>query len=134
MNIKFVKIPGVKYSIGINKIIRCKVFTPVYTTRRVKFHKGLHMHDPQTDTLPGLSLQEWLEASEVSYSAFSRLVPCSISYPRLIAKGLARPSYEMACRIETLTHGTVPRERWYPPGEAAKPESSNIGIEDMLND
>jgi hypothetical protein len=53
----------------------------------------------------------------MSYSAFSREVPCSISYPRLLAQGLARPSYEMASRIEELTHGMVKRELWYPPSK-----------------
>jgi hypothetical protein len=70
--------------------------------------------DAQGEALPGLSLAEWLEASEMSYSAFSRLVPCAVAYPRKIALGLARPSYELACRIEQVTDGMVPRTRWYP--------------------
>lgn len=65
-------------------------------------------------TVPGLTLQEWLDLEGLSYSAFSRLVPCAVSYPRLLAHGLQRPSYEMACRIETITGGQVSREQWFP--------------------
>lgn len=63
----------------------------------------------------GLILEAWLAAVQMSYSAFAREVPCSTSYPRLLAQGHARPSYEMAQRIEDLTNGTVTRELWYPP-------------------
>lgn len=75
------------------------------------------MRFDQEPELPGMSLQQWLELMEMSYAAFARLIPCSIGYPRMIAQGLARPSYEMACRIENVTGGAVPRTRWYAPGE-----------------
>lgn len=68
----------------------------------------------------GLILEAWLQASEMTYSEFSREVPCSISYPRLLAQGLARPSYEMAMRIEDLTGGMVTRELWYPSSTQPK--------------
>ena len=63
----------------------------------------------------GLTLQQWLDATETSYSAFSRLLPCSVGYPRQLARGLARPSFEMALRIEQVTDGAVPRTLWFPP-------------------
>lgn len=67
--------------------------------------------------LPGMGLKEYIEISGMSYSAFARLIPCAVSYPRLLAEGYARPSFEMAVRIEQLTGGCVPRTRWYPAGE-----------------
>lgn len=66
-------------------------------------------------TVQGMSLQEWLDLQGMSYSAFSRLVPCSTRYPRMLALGLARPSYAMAKRIEEVTDGMVPRSRFFPP-------------------
>lgn len=89
--------------------------------------------DGQGDRLPGMSLAEWLRASELSYSAFSRMLPCAVAYPRKLALGLARPSYELACRIEQVTDGAVPRTRWYPPPtdkEINDPEA--ISIEDAI--
>lgn len=74
-------------------------------------------YDPEDGNLPGLSLREYCDASGLSYSAFARKVPCSTSYPRMIATGVAWPSYTMACRIEQLTDKHVPRTRWYPSGE-----------------
>lgn len=84
----------------------------------------------QSEGSLGLSLQEWLDATETSYSAFSRMVPCSVGYPRQLALGLATPSYKLACRIEQVTGGMVPRSRWYPPEpiEETKPKD----IEDLL--
>ena len=63
----------------------------------------------------GLTLDDWIRVNEMSYSEFARLIPCSTSYPRLLAKGLAKPSYRMAVRIEKVTLGEVPRSRWFPP-------------------
>lgn len=85
--------------------------------------------DEDEASLPGMSLQDYLEATETSYSAFARLVPCSIGYPRMLAQGIAWPSYKMACRIEKVTNGAVPRTRWYPAGEDIT--SSDIPIEDL---
>jgi len=85
------------------------------------------MRFDQEPELPGMSLQQWLEVTEMSYAAFARLVPCSIGYPRMIAQGIANPSYPMACRIEALTGGAVPRTRWYPPGE--DPSTPNEDLE-----
>lgn len=78
----------------------------------------------QTVRSPGLTLQEWLDLTQTSYSAFSRQVPCSISYPRKLATGASWPSYRMACRIERLTDGVVPRTMWYPP-EDERDEDEN---------
>lgn len=78
---------------------------------------GPYHHQAFSPALPGMGLKEYLEISGLSYSAFARLIPCAVSYPRLLAEGLARPSYEMAVRIENLTGGCVPRVRWYPAGD-----------------
>lgn len=72
-------------------------------------------YDPDDPSLPGMSLRDFCEAAEMSYSRFARDVPCSPSYPRMIATGQAWPGYSMAKRIEELTRGAVPRTRWYPP-------------------
>ena len=72
-------------------------------------------YDPEDPSLPGMSLREYIETSGISYSEFARRVPCSTSYPRMIAKNEAWPSFKMAKRIEALTDGIVPRTRWYPP-------------------
>ncbi len=108
------------------KYVYC--YTPVYTTLTSyeKHFRGIAMSD-QT----GLSLTEYLEATGETYSAFARRVPCSISYPRLLAHGLARPSYEMACRIEELTDGCVPRTRWYPAGKTDETPTTPT-IEDLI--
>jgi hypothetical protein len=82
----------------------------------------------------GVSLQEWLEASEMTYHAFARLIPCSRSYPRTIALGLRRPSYEMAIRIEEVTGGLVPRTRWYPAGPKLEPKVADHSIEELFGD
>jgi hypothetical protein len=65
----------------------------------------------------GRLFQEWLEATGTSASAFSRQVPCSTNYPGMWARGAARPSYRMACRIEELTYGLVPHTNWFPAPE-----------------
>jgi len=59
-------------------------------------------------------------------------VPCSISYPRLLAHGLARPSYEMACRIEQITGGQVSRTQWYPAPDPGMVFIPDLSVEDML--
>lgn len=81
---------------------------------------------PNGEGSPGLTLQQWLELAGMSYSAFSRLLPVSTRYPRMIARGLARPSYELACRIEQVTEGQVLRTQWYP----APPPQDNKQSED----
>ena len=77
---------------------------------------------------PGLTLQEWLELTGTSYSAFSRQIPCSVAYPRMLALGLARPSYEMAVRIEQLTRGEVPRTNWYPSSDEPQQSTKDLDI------
>ena len=90
------------------------------------------VQDPAAQTSPGLTLQEWLEASNLTYRALSRLIPCSLSYPRLIAQGLARPSYEMAIRIEEISGGLVPRTNWYPAPTAPNTNPLPVDIEELL--
>jgi hypothetical protein len=65
---------------------------------------------------PGDHLRQWLELRGMAASAFSALVPCSISLPGQWIRGVATPSYRMACRIEQVTDGVVPRTLWFPPG------------------
>ena len=82
---------------------------------------------PMTSTATGaMTLQEWLDLQGMSYSAFARLVPCSPPYPRMIAHGLARPSYAMAKRIEEVTGGCVARSQWYAP-EPGYTDGQEIG-------
>ena len=100
------------------------VYTPIYINKEIM--ECVHMDTQQP--APGAALKEWLELSNLSASAFSRLVPCSVSLPGQWARGDARPSYEMACRVEQLTDGMVPRTLWYPPGQQPKP----IDIEDII--
>lgn len=102
------------------------VYTPMCYEKSSYKDKHMSTQEP----LPGDVLQEWLDVAEMTYSGFSRLVPCSVSLPRLWARGLARPSYEMACRIEQMTDGSVPRTLWYPPGP--KEEIINTDIEDLI--
>ena len=87
--------------------------------------------DAQGEGSPGLTLQQWLDATETSYSAFSRLLPCSVGYPRQLARGLARPSFEMALRIEQVTDGAVPRTLWFPP-PAQQNEEPTPDIEELI--
>lgn len=76
-------------------------------------------YDPDDETLPGMSLRQFIEETGMSYSAFSRELPASIPYARMVAKGDAWPSYNMAKRIERVTNGCVPRTRWYPAEDAS---------------
>lgn len=67
-----------------------------------------------------MSLEEYVHTMGMTLTEFSKLIPCSYSYPGMVIKGKARPSYEMAVRIESVTGGLVPRTNWYPPGEEQK--------------
>lgn len=82
----------------------------------------------------GLTLQEWLDASDLTYSALARLIPCSTAYPRMMAQGLSRPSYEMARRIEEISGGAVRRELWYPPSNDDNSQQSKPSndLDDLL--
>ena len=70
----------------------------------------------QRDPAPGEQLKEWLDVVGMSAIAFSREVPCSVSLPGQWIRGVATPSYRMACRIEQVTGGAIPRTLWFPPG------------------
>lgn len=112
-----------------------KFYPPVYThlTLNQFFYRTNLMRSTEDQGGDaGLSLQEWLNATETSYSAFSRMLPCSVGYPRQLALGLARPSYELACRIEQVTEGSVPRTRWYPPAEKTIEDEQKPDLEDLL--
>lgn len=106
-------------------VVSCIVYTPVHCDK--PFDRGTHMSFNQEQP-PGDALKQWLELAGMSASAFSRLIPCSVSLPGQWARGDATPSYRMACRVEQITDGMVPRTLWFPPGP--KIESTNE-IEDM---
>jgi hypothetical protein len=109
---------------------RCRVYEPVYTTLTAceKSYRSNSMSDDNS-----LTFDEWRRASNLTYSDVARLVPCSISYPRMWAHGLARPSYEMACRIEEVSEGLVRRTQWYPSGETESKTSNTTDVaEDLL--
>lgn len=71
-------------------------------------------HDPNDSRLPGMPLQEWMDRNGVNSKMLAEMIPCAANYPGLIAKGVQQPSYKMACRIEEITSGEVPRTRYYP--------------------
>ncbi len=60
-----------------------------------------------------MTLKEWIEASNLSYEEVSRLIPCSATYPWMLAHGKARPGWKMAKRIEAVTFGAVPTTNWF---------------------
>ena len=72
-----------------------------------------------------MSLVEYLETTGISKTDFSKLIPCSYSYPGMIIKG-TRPSYDMAVRIESVTSGLVPRTNWYPAGEPVEEQEVEL--------
>jgi len=124
-----------KYKLVHTDLTVCEKSSTVDAIKKEQREAHTMAHTPSPSP-KGLTLQEWLDASELSYSAFARSVPCSTSYPRLLAHGLARPSYEMATRIEELSGGLVPRTNWYPAGESPQsyqPFSDNLA-EDLIHD
>lgn len=64
-----------------------------------------------------MTFEQWIKASNLTYEAVARLIPCSSSYPHMLATGKASPSFRMACRIEAVTNGLVPRTNWFPVEE-----------------
>lgn len=127
ISFKFTR-PKFVYGMECGQLARRLVmmYMPVNTDNTIS--KGTDMHSTD-EPAPGEALKEWLELSGMSASAFSRLVPCSVSLPGQWARGDARPSYEMARRIEHLTDNMVPRTLWYPPGEQLQ---QSTDIEDLI--
>jgi transcriptional regulator with XRE-family HTH domain len=60
-----------------------------------------------------MSIDEYLSAHGLTLRYFSRLCGCTPSRLTQIKRG-ARPSWELALRIEEATGGLVGREQWYP--------------------
>lgn len=79
-----------------------------------------------------MTLEEWRRASNLTYQAIADLIPCSGSYPHMIATGKAQPGYRMAVRIEQVSNGMVPRTNWYPSEETPKIDDVP-NISEMLN-
>ena len=61
-----------------------------------------------------MTLAEWVKTHGFAYTEVAKLIGCSPPYPGMIARDKVRPSYRMACRIEEVTAGMVPRTNWYP--------------------
>lgn len=68
----------------------------------------------KNDKLPGMSIKEWCDLNNMSFNELSKLIPCSQPYIGMMDSNKSTPSYNMACRIEQITNGLVPRTRWYP--------------------
>lgn len=51
----------------------------------------------------------------------------------MIAHGKARPGFKMACRIEAVTGGSVPRTNWYP-SDSDMQESEEILNTELINE
>ena len=65
-----------------------------------------------------MTLDEWRSVSGLTWSDIAELICCSKPYPGMISKGKAHPSFKMACRIEEISNGLVPRTNWYPDANA----------------
>lgn len=61
-----------------------------------------------------MSLKDYIQSGQATYSGLAREIPCSQPHIWDIANGKANPSFKMACRIENVTSGIVPRTLWYP--------------------
>ena len=85
-------------------------------------------------TAGGDALARWCRGSGVTFSALARLIPCSVAYPAMIAKG-TRPSWSMACRIEEITNGDVSKDLWFPPRKKIVGTTKEIySMDDIFND
>jgi len=61
-----------------------------------------------------MKIREWCHISGMTLTEFSKMVPCSQPYPGMIDSGRVKPGFKMACRIEEITAGLIPRTTWYP--------------------
>jgi DNA-binding transcriptional regulator YdaS (Cro superfamily) len=61
-----------------------------------------------------MTLIEYRKTLGITYAHIGRL--CGVSGANIhgIAKGIHKPSFEVALKIEAATHGLVSRENWYP--------------------
>ncbi len=104
------------------------VYMPVHSDNFFVNEAPMHTHQEPS---PGDALKQWLELAGMSASAFSRLMACSVSLPGQWIRGDATPSYRMACRIEQMTDGMVPRTLWFPPGPQQETTDDIDNIEDL---
>lgn len=127
INFKFTR-PRFVYAKEHGELARTLVllYRPMIDDKTIDREAGM---DDANEPTPGEVLKEWLELSGTSASAFSRLIPCSVSLPGQWVRGDANPSYRMSCRIEQITDGMVPRTLWYPPGPQAQTSQE---IEDLI--
>jgi transcriptional regulator with XRE-family HTH domain len=75
-----------------------------------------------------MTLREYLQSHGLTSEAFAKLVPCSDSYPWMLANGKATPGWRMAKRIERITGGAVPASNWF------KEESGEIELSDNVEE
>lgn len=73
-----------------------------------------------------MTLEEWRLISGLTYADIAELIPCSKTYPGMIARGKVTPGFKMACRIEEVTQGLVPRTNWFPDRPAPIGAGRNI--------
>lgn len=73
-----------------------------------------------------MTLEAYISAHGMTNTEFAKLIPCSYSYPGMIIRGKAKPGFQMACRIESVTGGLVPRTNWYPEAEKLKEQEAEI--------
>jgi len=78
-----------------------------------------------------MTLKEYIEASNLTYEAFAQLIPCSSTYPWMIAHGRANPGFRMACRIEAVTGGIVSRTNWYP---SETPDDESLEVNKTISE
>lgn len=60
-----------------------------------------------------MDLLEYKVAYSTSLNQLAKQIPCARQYLSNVSRGKEFPSYKMACRIESVTNGKVPRTNWY---------------------
>lgn len=61
-----------------------------------------------------MDLKSWLEGNAITHKEFADRIPISRSYVTHIVTGRSSPPYKLACRIEEVTKGEVPKTNWFP--------------------
>lgn len=81
-----------------------------------------------------MDLNEWKRVTGGTFTWLASEIPCSTPYPSMLAAGKAHPSYKMACRIEQVTGGMVPRTNWYPEANALIGQANDISLDKILEE
>jgi transcriptional regulator with XRE-family HTH domain len=61
-----------------------------------------------------MDIKEYRQKFDLTYSDLAERCECGISTLANIVNGRARPSFDLARRIEQATGGLVSHENWYP--------------------